>query len=185
MDSINLMMEEHQNILRMLTVVRKACLGVMKGDAINYKDFDSIIDFVRIYSDAHHHGKEEELLFTEMVNHLGNLGNKMVNHGMLVEHNMGRLYIQELVSSLDKLKQGDEESRIDVIANAISYTHHMTRHINKEDAIIYTFARRQLPEDILKKVDNDTINFENTAAKKGIQEHYISLLEALENKYLG
>src|SRR5690554_6925728 len=145
MDSIKLMMEEHQYILRMLTVVRKACLLIMKGQAIDYNDFEQMIDFIRNYSDVHHHGKEEKLLFNEMVEHLGNLGSKMVNQGMLVEHDMGRLYIQELVSSLERTKQGDDESRIDVIANAISYTHHMVRHINKEDQVIYTFAMKQLP----------------------------------------
>ncbi|NLO08734.1 MAG: hemerythrin domain-containing protein [Clostridiales bacterium] len=184
MDSINLMMEEHQYILRMLTVVRKACIHIMNGEAINYEDFDRMIDFIRNYSDVHHHGKEEKLLFNEMVEHLGNLGSKMVNQGMLVEHDMGRLYIHELISSLERTKQGNEESRIDVIANAISYTHHMIRHIEKEDKVIYTFAQKHLPEDILNKVNQDTADFENSAHEKGIQEHYISLLKALEKKYL-
>jgi hemerythrin-like domain-containing protein len=184
MDSIKLMMDEHQYILRMLAVVRKACLLIMKGEAINYEDFDKMIDFIRNYSDAHHHSKEEKLLFNEMVEHLGKLGNKMVNQGMLVEHDMGRLYIRELVSSLELTKQGDDESRIDVIANAISYTHHMIRHIDKEDKVIYTFAKKNLPEDILNKLDRDTVTFENTAHDKGVQEYYLSLLETLEKKYL-
>ncbi|NLJ97172.1 MAG: hemerythrin domain-containing protein [Clostridiales bacterium] len=184
MDSINLMMEEHQYILRMLKIVRKACIGIMNGDTINYEDFDKMIDFIKNYSDNHHHGKEEKLLFNKIVEHLGALGNKLITHGMMVEHDMGRLYIRELISSLERTKQGDEESRIDVIANAISYTHHMKRHIDKEDSVIYTFARRQLPTEILEKVNNDTINFEESASKNGTQEHYISLLESLEKKYL-
>ena len=61
-------------------------------------------------------------------------------------------YIQELIAAIDRLKQGDEESRIDVIANAISYTHHLKRHIDKEDSVIYTFAKRQLSPDILKRL---------------------------------
>ncbi|NLP17090.1 MAG: hemerythrin domain-containing protein [Clostridiales bacterium] len=184
MDSIKLMMEEHQYILRMLAVVRKACLLIMNGEAINYQDFDKIIDFIRNYSDVHHHGKEEKLLFNEMVEHLGALGSKMVKQGMLIEHDMGRLYVHELVSSLERTKQGDEESRIDVIANAISYTHHMKRHIDKEDKVIYTFAKRQLSPEIIDKVNRDTIAFENIAKNNGIQDYYISLLKALEKKYL-
>jgi hemerythrin-like domain-containing protein len=156
----------------------------MNGEAINYEDFEKMIDFIRNYSDVHHHGKEEKLLFNEMVEHLGNLGSKMVNQGMLVEHDMGRLYIRELVSALESTKQGNEESRIDIIANAISYTHHLKRHIDKEDLVIYTFSKKHLPEDILKKVDQDTEAFENTAHEKGVQEHYISLLEDVEKKYL-
>lgn len=184
MDSIRLMMEEHQYILRMLAVVRKACFRVFKGAEINYEDFDRMIDFIRNYADAHHHGKEEKLLFNEMVDHLGPLGNKLITHGMLVEHDLGRLYIQELKAALDRVREGDEESKLDVIANAIGYTHLLKRHIDKEDSVVYSFAKRQLSAEILTLVNERTEEFEQIARKKGLQEHYISLLADLEKKYL-
>ena len=71
MDSIEIMMAEHRLIERMLKVMRKACYGIMQGEEINYNDFEMMIDFVRNYADAHHHGKEEKFLFNEMVTHLG------------------------------------------------------------------------------------------------------------------
>lgn len=182
-NSVALMMEEHKYILRMLEVVRKACYRVMKGDAIDYDDFDKMIDFIRNYADAHHHGKEEKLLFQEMVNHLGALGNKLITHGMLVEHDSGRLFMQELKEALNRVKAGDDISRLDVIANAISYTHLLKRHIEKEDTVVYTFAERQLPQEIIDKVNRDTTEFENAAKEKGTQQFYIDLLVSLENKY--
>ncbi len=184
MNSIELMMEEHQYILRMLSVVRKACYGVLQGEEICYEDFNQMIDFIRSYADAHHHGKEEKLLFNEMVTHLGPLGNKLITHGMLVEHDFGRLYIQELSEALTRVKGGDDMSKLDVIANAISYTHLLKRHIDKEDAVVYTFAQRQLPADIMEKVNQETIEFENTAQSNGTQKHYQDLVEALEKKYI-
>jgi hemerythrin-like domain-containing protein len=183
MDSIQLMMEEHQNILRMLSVVRKACYGILKGEDICYEDFDQMIDFIRNYADAHHHGKEEKLLFNEMVEHLGQLGNKLITHGMLVEHDSGRLFISELREALDRVKNGDEMSKLDVIANAISYTHLLKRHIEKEDSVIYTFAKRQLSNDIFERVNERTVEFEAAAKGKGTQNHYLNLLEVLERKY--
>ena len=183
MNSIELMIEEHQYILRMLEVVRKACYGVLKGEDINYEGFDQMIDFIRNYADAHHHGKEEKLLFNEMVTHLGPLGNKLVTHGMLVEHDFGRLFIQELKEALNRVKAGDEMSKLDVIANAISYTHLLKRHIGKEDTVVYTFAERQLPADILEKVNRETEDFEAAANEKGTQQYYTKLLDSLEKKY--
>ena len=158
MDSIKLMMEEHQNILRMLTLVRKACYGLLKGEEINYQDFYKMIDFIRNYADAHHHGKEENFLFNEMVKHLGPAGEKLINHGMLVEHDHGRLLIRDLENALESLKAGKEESILDVIANAVGYSNHLTRHIEKEDAVVYTFAKRELSEDILEKVNQKLKN---------------------------
>lgn len=183
MNSIKLMMEEHQYILRMLEVVRKACYKIFQGEEINYEDFDLIIDFIRNYADAHHHSKEEKLLFHEMVTHLGALGNKLITHGMLVEHDSGRLFIQELREALDRVKGGDDMSKLDVIANAISYTHLLKRHIDKEDAVVYTFAMRQLSEEIMSKVNRDTEEFEKAATEKGTQAYYQKLVETLEKKY--
>lgn len=183
MNSIQLMMEEHKYILRMLAVVRKACYGVMHGEDINYDDFAKMIDFIRSYADAHHHGKEEKMLFNEMVVHLGSLGNKLITHGMLVEHDSGRLFIKELEDALARVKAGDEESRLDVIANAISYTHLLKRHIEKEDTVVYTFAERQLSPDIIEKVNRETIDFEASATEKGTQQRYIDLVNELERKY--
>jgi len=183
MDSIKLMMEEHQNILRMLAVVRNACYKVMKGEDINYEDFDLMIDFIRQYADNHHHGKEEKFLFNEMVNNLGPIGNKLITHGMLVEHDFGRLYISELKEALGRVKNGDDESRLDVIANAIGYTHLLKRHIEKEDGVVYSLAQRQLPKEILDEVDKKATEFENNARASGIQNRYLSILADLEKKY--
>lgn len=54
MKAIEIMNEEHKYILRMLKVVRKACLNIMNEEEIIYEDFDKIIDFIRNYSDKHH-----------------------------------------------------------------------------------------------------------------------------------
>jgi hemerythrin-like domain-containing protein len=183
MDSIKLMMEEHQHILRMLKVVRNACYKVMQGEPIKYDDFDLMIDFIRQYADSHHHGKEEKFLFNEMVSNLGPIGNKLITNGMLVEHDFGRLFIRELKEALDRVKDGDDESRLDVIANAISYTHLLKRHIEKEDSVVYTFAKRQLSKDIMDAVEEKTEAFERVAQSQGVQSHYITVLNDLEKIY--
>ena len=183
MDSIKLMMEEHQTILRMLTVIRAACYRLWKEDTIDYGDFEQMIEFVRKYADAHHHGKEEKLLFHEMVTHLGTLGNKLITHGMLVEHDLGRLYIQELEEALKRVSDGDDESKLDVIANAIGYSQLLKRHIDKEDSVVYPFAQKQLASDLLDKVNRETDEFEKAAAKQDTKHHYEQLVTNLEGKY--
>ena len=59
MTSIELMMDEHKKILRMLEVVRRACNQLMEQDIIDYSDFEKMVDFIKNYADLHHHGKEE------------------------------------------------------------------------------------------------------------------------------
>ena len=55
MNAIELMNEEHKNILRIIKVVRKVCFNIMKGTEINYKDLEDIIEFIRNYADSHHY----------------------------------------------------------------------------------------------------------------------------------
>ena len=184
MDSIELMVNEHAYIKRMLEVVRKASLKVLFQDQIDYEDFAKMIDFIRNYADDHHHGKEEKILFNRMVSEIGGAAEKLVNNGMLVEHDMGRFFIQELVEALEKVKEGDQEAKLDVIANAISYANLLTRHIDKEDKVVYTFAKRALSKDTFDIIDKECEGFEKDRSDKGIQKKYILLLEELENKYL-
>lgn len=184
MNSVELMVEEHKYILRMLKVVRNACFGVLKGAEINYDDFNDMIDFIRKYADTHHHGKEEKFLFKEMQTHLGRIGTNLITHGMLVEHDYGRMYIGELSDALLSVKNGNEESKLDVIANAISYTSLLTRHIAKEDAAVYSYGEKNLPQEILDDINKKSEEFEIEAEKEGVQKYYVSMLERLESKYL-
>jgi len=181
MNAIDLMKDEHKYIKRMLKVVRNACFEVLQGKSLNYDDFYSMIDFVRNFADAHHHKKEEDILFNKMVEELGALGEKTVKYGMLVEHDLGRFYIRSLDEALQSLKSGNEDSKLDIIANAISYTHLLTRHIDKEDNVIYSFATRELKEFSMNTVDVECEEFENT--NNETRDKYINILEDLEEKY--
>ncbi len=184
MNSVEIMVMEHENILRMLNVVRKACFGVMKGEDINYDDFGKMIEFVRKYADAHHHGKEEKFLFKEMQDRLGRMGENLITHGMLVEHDYGRLYMSELENALQRVKEGDEESRLDVISNAVGYTNLLKRHIAKENDAVYKFGENNLPKEVIEQVNLKTEEFEREAEKQGTQKYFIDILESLEKKYL-
>lgn len=184
MDGIALMVEEHKLIKRMLKVMRKASYILMKEDRYEDEDFRKMIDFVRTYADAHHHGKEEDFLFNRMISEIGGVAEKLVRNGMLVEHDLGRLHMKQLEEALNKEKSGDEEAKLDVIANAVSYTDLLTRHIDKEDKVAYTFAQKELKSDTIDIINEDCGRFEAKQKDKGVQEKYLKLVEEFEEKYL-
>ena len=181
MNAIEIMNDEHKNITRMLKVVRACCYEVLKGEKINYDDFYKIVKFITEYADKHHHKKEEVTLFNKMVEHLGAVAQKLVQNGMLVEHDLGRLHITQLKEALENVKNGDEEAKLDVLANAISYTHLLQRHIDKENNVVYKYAERELDKSVLDLINKECIDFEEK--NKDVKEKYISLLEDLEKKY--
>lgn len=182
MNAIEMMNEEHSYITRMLKVVRKISFRILNGEDVNYDDFDSIIDFISNYADGHHHKKEEDILFNKMIEHIGEIAEKFVKQGMLVEHDFGRLYMRDLEQALVRLKAGDEEAKLDVISNAISYTHLLERHIDKEDRVIYKFAQRELNEEVLNLIDKECREYEANNLQE--KDRCISVLEKLERKYI-
>ena len=183
MDGIALMVDEHKYIKRMLGVIRKSCIGIMNGKDIDYADFEKMVDFVRDYADSHHHGKEEKILFDKMIDEIGGAAEKLIRFGMLVEHDLGRLFMKNLEDALLEVRNGNDYAKVDVIANAISYTHLLHRHIDKEDNVVYPFAKRELSYETLKKIDNECDDFEKEMVKSDIEDKYLKLLELLERKY--
>lgn len=179
MDAIDVMMEEHKNIKKILIVTRKYCNMLLNNEEFDINVFYDIIDFIRNYADKHHHGKEEEMLFNKMQTECVDAIKKTIQHGMLVEHDMGRMYVRDLEEALNKFKAGDNDAKLDIIANAISYTHLLTRHIDKEDNILYKYALNNLSKDSLDKLNKESIEFEKEAENNGIQHRYIEMLERL------
>ena len=165
MNAIELMMDEHKNIKEMLKVVRKACFSVLEGEEVNYEDFYNMIHFIRNYADSHHHKKEEIMLFNRMVDEIGETAENVTN----------------LNEALEALKNGNAEAKLDVIANAVSYTNLLERHIHKEDNVIYKFAQRELKKETVDIINEECVSFEDE--NNNVKDENLKILKNLKEKY--
>lgn len=184
MKSIEIMVEEHENIRRMLKVVRSLCYRIMTDEEFDIEDVPEIIDFVRVYADKHHHGKEEDILFKTMNDKIEKLRTAGSITGMYIEHDLGRLFIADLEKAVAAFNEGDDKARLDIIANAVGYTNLLDRHIEKENMAMYRFAENMLEEEDKRFVEEESQKIEEAATDSGLQEKYINLLERLEKFYL-
>lgn len=184
MYSIELMVEEHDHILELLTVIRKACCGILEGQEVDDGDFRKMIAFARNYADKHHHGKEEQILFQEMTKRLGQIGVNLIQHGMLVEHDLGRLHMSNLETALNQYRDDPKTIyKLNILAEAAGYANLLQRHIEKENQIVYTYAEKNLTQDILQSVDERVQEFEKNAQQAKTQETYLQMLRELKEKY--
>lgn len=184
MESIKIMVEEHENIRRMLKVIRKLSYEVMTNGDYDIEDVSKVIDFVRIYADKHHHGKEEDILFDTMNKEIERLAKSGAITGMYIEHDSGRLYMANLEKAVTSFKEGNDEARLDIIANSISYADLLDRHIEKENTAMYKFAQNMLNDSSKAYIEEECEKIESEATESGLQEKYLDLLEELEKKYL-
>lgn len=183
-NAVELMIAEHETILRFNHAMRNACANILAGGEVCVDDFRAMIAFARNYADKHHHGKEEQILFKEMIDHLGAIGTNLITHGMLVEHDLGRLFVSELELALEAyINQPDTDAKLDIIANAVGYTKLLKRHIDKEDEVVYTYAEKSLSKEILADINERTALFEQQAEEIGVQKKYHDLVSRLEKKY--
>ena len=185
MFGVEILVEEHENIKRMAKVMRAASLHVLSGGDLIVEDFNLMKEFVRKYADQHHHKKEEDILFNYMKKELGKIAENLITHGMLVEHDLGRLHMSELEKALCSYEASpNEEAKLDVIVNCTAYTYLIQRHIEKENAVVFTYGEKNLSEDSRRLVDEKTRAMEDEAVNQGVQNKYLTLLVELEKKYL-
>lgn len=178
MQGIDILIEEHKVILQLTSYLRKICCDILEGKEIEVDVFAECIDFAGNYADRHHHGKEEQILFRIMLETMNPVADKIIRNGMLVEHDLGRLYISELNKALyDYQENPRTEKKLDIIANAIGYAALLERHIAKEDSVVFEFAQRSLPEADKKRVDEETLLFEKEAGLQNIQDKYRKWIE--------
>lgn len=182
MKSIDLMKEEHQNILTLLDCMRNACYGILDGQAVNESDFRDMIQIARGYADKQHHGKEEQFLFHAMLEEMGTLAVNLIQHGMLVEHDLARLHISELESALDAYGEDPStKNKLAILAEAAGYANLLQRHIDKEETAVYVFAERSLPKNVLEEVDQLVEAFEKDTSVQ--RENSLRLLRKIAAKY--
>lgn len=178
MYGVELLVEEHKNILYFIDITRKECENIISGKELDVDLFRDFIDFGRNYADKHHHGKEEQILFKLMLDKLGSTAEKLIKNGMYVEHDLGRLYMADLETALNKYQDTkDDAYKLDIIGNMTGYGILLRRHIDKEDNIVYSYAERELNKSELNEVDKYTMSFENDEDNAKNRIKYISWLE--------
>ncbi len=130
--------EEHQLILKVVEVLDTALNDASPPD-LPFDLIDKCITFFRLFADACHHGKEEDLLFPELVAH-GMPGDAGPIAVMLAEHVQGRAFVRGMAAAFDGAKTGNEASIKSLLTNARSFIELIRAHIGKEDFVLFAMA---------------------------------------------
>ena len=164
MKSIEILIKEHENILLLTRCLEKACANLIENNTFNKDDFYFFVKFGKVYGDKLHHQKEEDILFKEMENTLGPTAKKLIRTGMYVEHDLGRLYLSNILTVLDNMSDESPSTcdKLNIIGNSIAYKDLLTRHIDKENNAVYTFAASNLSNESKMYVESESEKFDNT-----------------------
>jgi hemerythrin-like domain-containing protein len=177
------LMHEHQAIKRMLAVLEEVADRLDAGEHISADDMDRMVEFIRVFADKCHHGKEEGLLFLE----LEKAG--MPREGgpiavMKQEHDLGRSYVAGLAEAAERYRAGDSSAGGNFADNARNYAGLLMLHIDKEDNVLYPMANERLSEEQKERLLEGFEKVEREQIGPGKHEEFHRLLEEFEHKYL-
>ena len=125
--------DEHALITLMLEILTKVAAKLKKGDDVDKSHLVKIVNFLIVYADRCHHGKEEHILFPKIP--LSKKNNKLVTE-LIAEHKTGRDYVRGMKESLSNYAPGNSDA-VHIAINAQEYIKLLTEHIGKEGIILF------------------------------------------------
>ena len=175
--------EEHQGIQLMLRILEEVCSRLGSKEKVVNEHLQNILEFIKIFVDKCHHGKEEDLLFPEMEK-----AGISKEHGpigvMLLEHERGRQFVKGMSEALLKYERNTEQASLPFVANARNYINLLTQHIDKENNVLFPLGDKVLSNDQKKMLSEGFEKLERERIGEGKHEEFHRLLHDLKQVYL-
>ena len=130
--------EEHVVILGVAEALHELITAAEQG-RWSFDAFADAITFIRLFADACHHGKEEDLLFPEL-EQAGLPRDRGPIAVMLEEHRQGRALARHMAEALPAAREGDDRARAVLRNAALGYVDLIRGHIAKEDNVLFNIA---------------------------------------------
>jgi hemerythrin-like domain-containing protein len=171
------LMIEHRLIEEMIGIIKKEIPEIKKTKKIDPIFVDTVVDFIRIYADRTHHGKEEDILFRDCGKKKMNEKDTKVMNELIEEHKFARKTVGELVTAKENYMKG--EDTINIILDKLNVlVEFYPKHIEKEDKDFFLNSEKYFTEDELQKMLKEFWGFD----KKMIHEKYKMVVGELRKK---
>lgn len=138
---------EHKVIKRVLVVLEALVSRARRGDGFEAGSLADAVEFFRLFADACHHAKEEDLLFPVLE------ARGIPREGgpigvMLEEHRLARGYTREMGEALAVRAESSDtdaaKAQDRFLVAADNYLLLLTNHIFKEDNVLFEMGDRVL-----------------------------------------
>jgi len=173
---IDALMQEHRLIERMIFQMKKELLTMKSTNRVNSKFIDVVIDFIWVYADRCHHGKEEGLLFRELGTKPMSSEHAGMMRELIDEHVYTRRTTGNLASAKDRYIKGDYDARNDVWKLLYDLVEFYPKHIEKEDKKFFYPSMNYFSQSEQETMLHEFWDFD----RRIVHEHYAKVLDALE-----
>jgi hemerythrin-like domain-containing protein len=135
--------DQHRNILKVAAVLEQILDGRPASAPMDHDAIADCVSFIRLYADALHHGKEEDLLFPAL-HECGMPKDGGPIAVMLQEHAEGRRFARAMADALPAARGGDQAAADRLAHAGRGYIHLIRGHIMKEDHVLFNMADQMI-----------------------------------------
>ncbi len=176
MQARGLLMIEHRLIERMLSALQGALSQIESRRKVDPVLVDTAVDFIKVYADRTHHGKEEDILFRELEKKALPAEERRVMAELIQEHVFGRQTTQALIAANARYRTGDLKALKDIAQSLKTLIDFYPKHIEKEDKIFFPKARAYFSVEEDQAMLARFYEFD----RRLIHEKYKQVVESLE-----
>jgi len=174
--------DEHEGVKVILGVLGEICNTLEAKGSVDNEHFTGILEFLRVFVDKCHHGKEEELLFPALI--AAGVPKEGPIAVMLEEHEMGRSYVKAMTEAYASYVKGRKLLSKDIIEKSRGYIALLSEHIEKENNILFVTADNRLSEDTQEELWDGFEKIEEERIGIGKHEEFHGMIERLSGIYL-
>lgn len=176
MQPIGLLMKEHRLIERMIRLMEKEARNLKSGKAPDTDFIEGAIDFIKVYTDRCHHGKEEDILFRDLGKKKMSSEHKAIIGQLMQEHVWGREAVGKLDAAKDRYVQGDQSAKDEIIEQMEMLVRFYPEHIEKEDKHFFLPCMEYFTEEEKRAMLQECYDFD----KQLIHEKYSMIVQGFE-----
>src|SRR4030042_945025 len=111
MKPIGPLMWEHRLIEKMLSLFGGETRKINEQNKVDALFVDTAVDFIRTYADRTHHGKEEDILFRDLVKKRLSPEHARIMDELVEEHKYSRKMVGLLVEAKERYLKGENTSQ--------------------------------------------------------------------------
>lgn len=182
MKAIQELKAEHHGIQVMLKILQSISKAIDTHQSVDSEHLKSIHEFLAVFADKCHHGKEEDILFPAL-QAKGNITMLKMLPILLQEHATGRGYIRALGKKVQEYSAGNRESLKEIGILFRQYSTLLQEHIKSEDETVFPALEHDLDDSLDAELFERFEQLETDVIGLGRHEQFHAMLENYSDIY--
>jgi hemerythrin-like domain-containing protein len=173
--------DEHESVKVMLGILGHVYRKLESTGSLNIEHFEKILEFLKVFVDKCHHGKEEELFFPAL--ETAGIPKDGPIAVMLYEHEMGRKYIRAMSDAFAQYLKKNKSAAANISQHAKNYIDLLMAHIEAENNVLFAMADSRLSQKTQNELFSGFEKIEELQIGAGKHEEFHALLTKLGGIY--